>query len=99
MAEDYHHFSDFAKTHPQFEGEKKKITEILNKEILIIGFRIGKSKYRGQNYLTLHFELEGEKYIVFVGSKPLMEQAQEGTDEMPYYTTIIQIGNYYTMSK
>ena len=98
MTENYHHFSDFANIRPQFEGEKKKIVEILNKEILIIGFRIGKSKYRGKNYLTLHFKLEGEKYIVFVGSKPLMEQAQEGADEMPYYTTIIRIGNYYTMT-
>jgi len=98
MTGNYHHFRDFADTQPQFEGEKKKIPEILNKEILVIGFRIGKSKYRGKNYLTLHFKLEGEKYIVFVGSKPLMEQAQEGADEMPYFTTIIQRGEYYTMT-
>ena len=98
MAEDYHHFCDFADIHPQFEGEKKKIVEILNKEILIIGFRISKSKYPGKEYLTLHFKLEGKNYIVFVGSKPLMEQAQEGDEEMPYRTTIVQRGNYYTMT-
>ncbi len=99
MTEDYHHFSDFADTQPQFEGEKKKIQEILNKEILIIGFRIGKSKYKGKKYLTLHFKLDGEKYIVFTGSKPLMDCAQEGENEMPYYTTIIQRGEYYIMTK
>lgn len=98
MTENYHHFSDFAKTHPRFDGEKKKIVEILNKEILIIGFRIGESKYRGKNYLTLQFKLDGEKYIIFVGSEPLMKQAQEGADEMPYRTTIIQIANYYIMT-
>ncbi|AJP62065.1 hypothetical protein [ANMV-1 virus] len=98
MSENYHHFSDFAKTHPRFDGKKMKIVEILNKEILVTGFRIGKSKYRGQNYLTLQFKLEGEKYIVFVGSKPLIAQAEEGADEMPYRTTIIQIANYYIMT-
>lgn len=98
MTDNYHNFRDFAKVHPRFDGEKKKIVEILNKEILIIDFRIGKSRYRGRNFLTLQFKLEGEKYIVFVGSKPLMEQAQEGADEMPYHTTIIQIANYYIMT-
>ena len=94
----YHRFSDFANTRPQFEGEKKNIAEILNKEILIIGFRISPSKYKGKNYLTLHFTMEGEKYIVFVGSDPLMDQAQEGVDEMPYRAVIVKRGKYYTMT-
>lgn len=98
MSEEYHRFSDFADTHPQFEGEKKKIPEILNTEILIINFRVGKSKYKGKKYLTLHFEFEGKNYIVFTGSEVLTEQAQEYVDEMPYFTTIIQRGNYYTFS-
>ena len=98
MSEKYHRFSDFADTQPQFEGEKKKIPEILNTEILVINFRVGKSKYKGKKYLTLHFEIECEKYIVFTGSNVLTEQAQEYADEMPYFTTIIQRGNYYTMS-
>jgi len=98
MTEDYHHFSDFADIRPQFEGEKKKITEILNKEILILNFRVGNSKYKDKKYLTLHFELDSEKYIVFSGSDVLMEQAQEYAEQMPYYTAIVQRGNYYTMT-
>ena len=98
MSEKYHRFTDFADTQPQFEGEKKKIPEILNTEILIITFRVGKSKYKGKKYLTLHFEIKGKKYIAFTGSDVLTEQAQEYADEMPYFTTIIQRGNYYTMS-
>ena len=94
----YHRFSDFTDTHPQLEGDKKNIQEIFNKEILIIGFRISPSKYKGKNYLTLQFKMDGKKYIIFVGSDPLMEQAQKGTDEMPYRTTIVQRGNYYTMT-
>jgi len=98
MSEKYHRFCDFADTHPQFEGEKKKMPEILNMEILIINFRVGNSKYKGKKYLTLQFELENKKYIVFTGSDVLIEQAQEYSKEMPYFTTIVQRGNYYTMS-
>jgi hypothetical protein len=98
MSEKYHRFSDFADTQPQFEGEKKKIPEILNSEILIINFRVGKSKYKGKKYLTLHFEIEDKKYITFTGSNVLIEQAQEYAEEMPYFTTIIQRDNYYTMT-
>ena len=98
MSEKYHRFTDFADTQPQFEGEKKKIPEILNTGILIINFRVGKSKYKGKKYLTLHFEIEGKKFIAFTGSDVLTEQAQEYADEIPYFTTIIQRGNYYTMS-
>ena len=98
MSEKYHRFSDFADTSPQFEGEKKKIPEILNTEILILNFRMGKSKYKGKKYLTLHFEIKGEKYIAFTGSDVLAEQVQEYADKMPYFTTIIQRGEYYTMT-
>ena len=98
MSEKYHCFSDFADTRPQFEGEKKKIVEILNKKILIINFRVGKSKYKGKKYLTLHFEIEDKKYIAFTGSDVLTEQAQNYADEMLYFTTIVQTNNYYTMT-
>lgn len=98
MTEKHHRFRDFADILPQFEGEKKKIPEILNTEILIINFRVGKSKYKGKKYLTLHFEIEGKKYIAFTGSDVLTEQIQEYADEMPYFTTIIQRGEYYTMT-
>jgi len=95
----YPRFSDFGDICPQLEGKKKKIHEILNTEILVTGSRIGKSKYKDKEYLTLQFEMEdGEKYIIFTGSEILIDQVRKTKDKMPYYTTIIQRGRYYTMT-
>lgn len=56
------HFSDFADEEQPLEGEKRKVTEVLNTEILVIGFRIGRSKhYKNKDYLTLQFENGGKK--------------------------------------
>jgi len=98
MPNTYPHFKEFADEPEPLEGKKKKIAEILNVEILVTGYKIGKSKYKDKDYLTLQFELDGEKYIIFTGSGPLINQAKKYEDKMPYYTTIVQRGNYYTMS-
>ena len=99
MSNEYPHFSDFAVAPQRLEGKKKKIAEILNIEILVTGYKTGKSKVKeGTNFLTLQFELDGETYIIFTGSGPLIDQAQESEEKMPYYTTIIQRGNYFTMT-
>ena len=98
MDEKYPKFGEFAEEEAPLDGNKKKIDEILNTEILIIGFRIGKSKYKDRNYITLQFENGGDKYIVFSSSGVLMKQAQKYTDEIPFYTAIKKVNSYYTMT-
>ena len=98
MSEEYPKFSDFSEEDAGLEGDKKKIEDILNKEILLIGFRIGRSNYREKDYLTLQFKNGGNDYIVFTGSEVLIKQAQKYEDKMPFHTTIKKISNYYTMS-
>lgn len=94
----YSRFNDFAEEETQFEGEKKKIETILNIEILIIGFRIGKSKFNDKNYLTLQYENDGNRYICFTGSEVLMKQTQKYADKIPFYVTIKKVNKYYTMT-
>lgn len=36
--------------------------------------------------------------FAFIGSDVLAEQVQEYADKMPYFTTIIQRGEFYTMT-
>lgn len=98
MTDKYPKFSDFSEEDVGLEGDKKKIEEILNKEILIIGYKIGRSKYRDKDYLTLQFENGGDKYVVFTGSEVVTKQAQKYEDKMPFRTTIKKVNNYYTMS-
>ncbi|MCD6214935.1 MAG: hypothetical protein J7J46_08190 [Candidatus Desulfofervidus sp.] len=98
MGGEYPRFSDFAEEEAPLEGKKRKIEEILNIEILVTGFRIGKSKYKDKDYLTLQFENGNKKYIVFTGSEVLLKQAQKYADKIPFYTTIRKVNSYYTMT-
>lgn len=99
MSENRPKFSDFADEETALEGEKKKIEEILNTEILVIGFRIGKSKhYKDKTLLTLQFENGGAKHIIFTGSIVLIKQSQKYEDKMPFFTTVKKVNSYYTMT-
>lgn len=100
MDEDYPNYADFADTKPQLEGEKKGIREIFNIRIIVTGFRMGRSKFKDRELLTLQFMFKkgSEKYIIFTTSEPLIKEARKSEAKMPYYTTIVQIGKYYTMT-
>lgn len=100
MSEDYPNYADFADTKPQLEGEKKNISEVFNIRIIVTGFRMGKSKFEDRELLTLQFMFEkgGEKHIIFTTSEPLIKEARKSEVKMPFYTTIVQIGKYYTMT-
>jgi hypothetical protein len=91
-------FKDFAEEEGPLEGEKKRLDEILGKEILITAFRIGKSKYKDRDYITLQFENGGKRHITFSGSGVLMKQAQKYVLQLPFYTIIKRVNNYYTMT-
>jgi hypothetical protein len=94
-------FSDFAKESAILDGNKLSMSEIINREILIIGYRLSDSKYSKNNNnkcLTLHIELDNKRYIVFTGSVILIEQIEKYKDEIPFLATIKQIDKYYTFS-
>ena len=94
-------FSDFAEEQSRLEGDKVKLKNILNKEITVTGYKIRKSNYTktsGDQYLTLQFEINGEKKIFFTGSGILIEQAEKYADKIPFITTLIKIDKYYTFS-
>ena len=83
------------------DGDKKKIDDIVNNEIIIRGYSIKDSKYSdNQNgeYLTLQFEIGEIKYVVFTGSKVLIDQIEKYKDEIPFLTTIRKINKYYSFT-
>ena len=94
-------FSDFAQDENILEGEKQNIASILNKEIMVTGYRIKNSKYAKSNYekcLSLQFELDGIKFVAFTGSNVLIDQIEKYKDEIPFVATIIKINKYFTFS-
>lgn len=98
MAE-YPRFSDFAEETKSFEGDKKKIDEILNQEILVVDFKVKDSKHhRDSQYVTLQFKIDADSFIMFSGSKVLAEQLEKYKDNIPFYAVIKKIDKYYTFS-
>lgn len=93
-------FKDFAKEQAPLEGAKMKLDNLINKEIMVTGFKIRNSKFKdGSNRcLTLQFELDKTRYVVFSGSSILIEQMEKYGYEMPFMATIKKIDRYYTLS-
>ena len=95
---DYPKFSDFAVGETKLDGEKVKLKDILNQEILITGHSIHRSKFKDENYLTIQFENEGKRNVAFTGSCVLMDQIEKYSDKIPFLTTIRDFGKYYAFT-
>lgn len=93
-------FSEISKENI-LDGDKVRLDDILNEEILIIGFRIKDSRYSKNNsgkYLTLQFEYKDKKNVIFTGSDVLIDQAEKYGKEIPFLATIRKINRYYSLT-
>jgi hypothetical protein len=93
-------FSEFAED-TVLDGNKKRIDDILNKEIIILNYRIKTSRYsehKDGKYLTLQIEIENEKFVIFTGSEVLIEQIERYASELPFVAIIRKINKYYTLT-
>ena len=91
-------YSDFAKEHTPLDGEKIKISEIVNKEVLVRGFRNKKSKFGSSNCLTIQFDMDAKRYVTFTGSAVLAEQIAAYAQMIPFIAVIKKIDKYYTFT-
>jgi hypothetical protein len=99
-------FSEFADTAatPIMDGRKIALDDILNKEIVVLRYKVKKSKFtdaKNPECLTVQFaytEKEAEHFVFFSGSSVLMEQLEKYKDKIPFTATIKKIGKYFTFS-
>lgn len=97
-------FKDFGiKTDLQsFTGEKIKISKILNKDIVVLDYKIEDSKYGNGNNkcLFMQIEVDGIKRVLFTGSTVLIDTIQKVPkgDGFPFKTTIVQENERYEFS-
>lgn len=99
MQDEYPKFEDFADETTPFEGDKIKIDDLLNKEILILGFKKRDSKQKkNTSYVTIQFKLDDEEHILFTGSQVISDQLHKYEESIPFYATIKKIDRYYTFS-
>ncbi len=93
-------FSDLNITQPEqsFTGEKIKLYNLLNREIIINDFRIVESKFSNSNTQRLDIDLviDNKLRVTWTGSKRLIDTIKqiEKTD-LPITTTIIKEGESY----
>lgn len=96
-------FSDFAKDELRLDGKKIRIDDILNKNIIILGYRLSDSHYsknKSGKYATVQFEYENEKNknIFFSGSDIIIDELKKYEPNIPFETKVIKINRYYTFS-
>ena len=78
-----------------FEGDKIKMSKILNREIVVHHYKIEGSKVFNQRgtgkCLHLQISLNGQKHVVFTASSGLINAIQlVPEDGFPFATTIIE---------
>jgi len=99
-------FSDFADTSvtPIIDGKKVPLDEILDKEIIVLKYRIKKSKFseaKNPDCLTVQFaypDNEAVHFVFFSGSSVLMQQLTKYEDKIPFSAVIKKVGKYFTFS-
>lgn len=94
-------FSDFADEDRVLEGDRARIDEILNKKVIVTGYRVRKSRYsknQSGEYLTLQIKVEDDLSVVFTGSDVLIQQLKKYGHEIPFEVVIKKINRYYTLT-
>jgi len=85
-----------------FEGDKIKISKILNREIVIHHFKITDSKVKAfqekgsVKCLHLQISFNDEMHVVFTSGIALLEVIQQiPDDKFPFITTIVEENDRY----
>ena len=94
-------FSEFAQEDQPLDGEKRRIDELLNMELVVTGERIRESKYKEEGmrrYMTLQVEIDGKRYVAFTGSEVLINQIEKYREHIPFVATLKKVDRYYTFS-
>lgn len=94
-------FSDFADQPNILDGEKIRIDDALNQEVIVTGCRIAPTKYdknKSGKCLTLQIKIDEQKRVVFTGSDIMIEQMEKHEDQIPFSAVIKKINRYYTLT-
>lgn len=90
-------FSQFNIKSPSrgFEGDKIKMSKVLNREIVVHAYKLEDSKVFKEKgtgkCLQMQISLSGEMHVIFTGSTGLIEVISQVPDNgFPFTTTIIE---------
>lgn len=75
-----------------FMSEKMKISEIVEKQIIVESFKITDSKFPNKKCLNLYFNFNNKNKITFSSSEKLIEQIEKvNINDFPFETKIIKL--------
>ena len=95
----FHSFAEFAKDKLPMPGDKKHLNDVLNREILLLDFRVTESKKRQDGKcLQIQFLMDDQVCVLFTGSAILLDQVKSARDKLPFRGTIVKIDKYYSLS-
>lgn len=95
----FHSFAEFAKDKLPMPGDKKHLNDVLNREILLLDFRVTESKKRQDGKcLQIQFLMDDQVCVLFTGSAVLLDQVKSAHDKLPFRGTIVKIDKYYSLS-
>lgn len=90
-------FSVFAHDKLPLVGDKKRLGEILNRDIVITDFRVFKSKHQDSGEcLQIQFLMDNNVFVLFSGSIVLISQIRDAAGQIPFRTQITKIDKYYS---
>ncbi len=96
-------FADFSEEKSPLEGDKMRIDDVINKEVIVCSFKISQSKFsenKAGKYVTIQIKF-GENdnpKVIFTGSEVLAGQCQKYENNIPFVTVIKKINKYYTFT-
>jgi hypothetical protein len=94
-------FNEFARENMPLEGNKLKLDDVVNREIIVLDYRVKDSRYKKQDCekcLTLQFKMDEKICVMFTGSNVLRDQIDKYKHEIPFITMIKKIDRYYTFT-
>jgi len=94
--------NEFADDDIALEGEKVKIEDVIDKEIVLYKFRVSHSRYEKEGnpeYLTLQFSFEesGPLKVLFTGSQVMIRQMKKYENQLPFVATIVKVNRYFAL--
>ena len=107
LSDDIPEICDFLPERELLDGDKVKIDSILNTPLVFTGWAIRPSKHKksgAEDCLTLQFEKDGKRHVIFTGSTVLIdqitkyEQARDKTKPRKFRAVIKKIDNFYVFS-
>ncbi len=96
-------FSEFSEEQTPLEGEKIRLDDVINQEVIVCSYKVSKSKFsenKAGKYVTIQvkFSQVDMPKVIFTGSEVLATQCQKYHANMPFATIIRKINKYYTFT-